>query len=189
MVQPSNVTTLSSTLISSSDDNTFDGVIDSSSHSKPPSSSSKRTRGRPAGSKNKQKLAIVIDQNHEHVQKPILIQIPINSDVIETLTQFVCDHQISIAVQSASGSILNATLRDDQSEISTFIVHGPFTLASFTGPCIYNNYSTTSLSSNLDYFLNISFCSNLDQSFVGVVGGKVIAGDDVVVTATTFKNS
>ncbi|KAK7372057.1 hypothetical protein VNO80_05426 [Phaseolus coccineus] len=187
MAQPSNVTPLSSIPLSSSDDNTFDDAIDFSSHSKP-SSSSKRTRGRPTGSKNKQKLTFVINQNSEHVQKPILIQIPRNSDIIETLTQFACDYQTSITVQTASGSILNATLHDSESKISTFIVHGPFTLVSLNGTCINNNSSTT-LSSNLDCFFNISFCSNLDQSFSGVVGGKVIAGDDVVVIATIFKNS
>ncbi|ESW14239.1 hypothetical protein PHAVU_008G264600 [Phaseolus vulgaris] len=189
MVQPSNVTPLSSTPLSSSDDNTFNDAIDSSSHSKSSSSSSKRTRGRPAGSKNKQKLTFVINRSSEHVEKPILIQIPRNSDVIETLTQFARDYQTSITVQTASGSILNATLRDDSEyEISTFIVHGPFTLVSLSGTCINNNSSTT-LSSNFDCFFNICFCSNIDQSFMGVVGGKVIAGDDVVLTATIFKNS
>ncbi|KAK7372056.1 hypothetical protein VNO80_05425 [Phaseolus coccineus] len=192
MVQPSNVTPLSSTPFSSSDDNTFDDAIDSSSHSKPSSSSSsKRTRGRPVGSKNKPKLTLVINQNNEHAEKPIFIQIPRNFDIIETLTQFARDYQTSITVQTASGSILNATLHDSGSEISTFIVHGPFTLVSLSGTCINNNSCSALLSSNIDVdcFFNISLCSNLGQSFIGVVGGKVIAGDDVVVTATTFKNS
>jgi len=133
----------------------------------------------------------MINQNNEHPEKPIFIQIPKNFDVIETLTQFARDYQTSITVQTASGSILNATLHDSESEISTFIVHGPFNLVSLSGTCINNNSCSASLSSNLnlDCFFNISLRSNSGQSFIGVVGGKVIAGDDVVVTITIFKNS
>ncbi|WVZ10986.1 hypothetical protein V8G54_015516 [Vigna mungo] len=179
MVQPSNVTPLSSTPLSSFDDNTFDDVTDSSTHPKSPSSSSsKRTRGRPVGSKNKPKLTLVIDQDNKHTQKPIFIQIPKNSDVIEALIQFAYDYQISIMVQSASGSIMNVTLRDSESITSTFIIHGPFTLVSLIGTCINNDCS-----------FNISFCSKIRQSFIGVVGGKVVAGDDVIVVATIFNNS
>ncbi|XP_014519651.1 AT-hook motif nuclear-localized protein 17-like [Vigna radiata var. radiata] len=183
----------SSTPLSSSDDNTFDDAIDSFSHPKSPSSSSslKRTRGRPLGSKNKPKLTLPINQNNEHDEKPIFIQIPKNSDVIETLIKFARDYKISITVRSASGSILNATLRDNQYGTSTFIVHGPFTLVSLTGTCIHNNSSGVSLSSNVDLscFFNISFCSNSGQSFIGIVGGKVMAGDNVVLTITVFRNS
>ncbi|XP_047178262.1 AT-hook motif nuclear-localized protein 17-like [Vigna umbellata] len=196
MVQPSNINPLSSTPLSSSDDNTFDDVTDSSTHPKSPSSSSssKRTRGRPVGSKNKPKLTLVIDQDNKHTQKPIFIQIPKNSDVIEALIQFAYDYQISITVQSASGSIMNVTLRDSESTTSTFIVHGPFTLVSLIGTCINNNSCTVSSLSNLDIdcFFNISFCSNIGQSFIGVVGGKIIAGDDVIVAATilnSFENN
>ncbi|QCE01692.1 hypothetical protein DEO72_LG7g2991 [Vigna unguiculata] len=192
MVQPSDVTPLSSTPLSSSDDNTIDDAIDSSSHPKSSSSSSsKRARGRPVGSKNKPKLTLLMNQDNEHVKKPIFIQIPKNSDVIETLIQFSCDYQISITIQSASGSILKVSLRDNESITSTFIVYGPFTLVSLIGTCINNNSYTVSSLSNLDTassFFNISFCSNIGQSFIGVVGGKVIAGDDVVVAATVFNN-
>ncbi|XP_014502926.1 AT-hook motif nuclear-localized protein 17-like [Vigna radiata var. radiata] len=193
MVQQSNVAPLSSTPLSSSDDNTFNDVIDSSTHPKSPSSSSssKRTRGRPVGSKNKPKLTLVIDQDNKHTQKPIFIQIPKNSDVIKALIQFSYDYQSSITVHSASGSIRNVTLRDNESITSAFIVHGPFTLVSLIGTCINNNSCTISSLSNLDIgcFFNISFCSNIGQSFIGVVGGKVIADDDVIVAVTVFNNS
>ncbi|WVZ10984.1 hypothetical protein V8G54_015514 [Vigna mungo] len=183
----------SSTPLSSSDDSTFDDAINSSSHPKssPSSLPLKRTRGRPVGSKNKPKLTLPINQNNEHAQKPILIQIPKHSDVIETLSKFARDYKISITVRSASGSILNATLRDNQYGTSTFIVHGPFTLVSLTGTCINNNSSSTSLSSNvdLDCFFNISFCSSSGQSFIGIVGGRITAGDNVVLTITVFRNS
>jgi len=185
MVQPPSYTPFSS----SNDNNTFEDAINSSSH--PKSSSLKRARGRPIGSKNKPKLTLVINPKSEHAQKPIFIQIPRNSDIIEALVRFARDYQISITVQSASGSILNAILRDSQSGTSTFVVHGPFTLVSLTGTYINNNPYAASLSSSLDLdcSFNISFCSNLGQSFMEVVGGKVIAGDDVVATATIFNDS
>ncbi|CAJ1971366.1 unnamed protein product [Sphenostylis stenocarpa] len=191
MVEPSSATPLSSPPFSSSDENTSHGAIESSSRSKSPSS--KRRRGRPVGSKNKPKLTLFISQDHHHAHKPIFIQVPRNSDVIGALTQFARDYQISITVLSASGSILNATLRQSHSHNSTFILHGPFNLVSLTGTCIINSpcAASSSSSSDLDFHssFNISFCSNLGQSFIGVVGGKVVAGDDVAVAAILFSRT
>ncbi|CAJ1971367.1 unnamed protein product [Sphenostylis stenocarpa] len=196
MAQPGTETPLSSTPICPSEANAVHEVIGSSSHPKSPSS--KRKRGRPVGSKNKPKLPPIIDHHNHHAQKPIFIQVPRNSDVIEAVVKFARDYQVSVTVQSASGSILNATLRNSHSSTSAFIVHGPFTLVSLTGTCLYNNpsvvsssSSSSSSSSNRDLCCSfrISIASNLGQSLMGVVGGKVIAGDDVNVAATVFKNS
>ncbi|KAH1071435.1 hypothetical protein GLYMA_03G231400v4 [Glycine max] len=168
MVNPSTITPPSSEV------HTFHNAIESSSHQIPPSSN--KSRGRPLGSKNKPKIPLVINQDSDLALKPIFIQVPKNSDVIEAVVQFARQCQVSITVQSASGSILEATLCQTLPDTSTFVVFGPFTLISLTGTYINNNCS-----------FRISFCSNLGQSFTGIVGGKIIAGDDVNVVVTILK--
>ncbi|KAK7381127.1 hypothetical protein VNO78_33653 [Psophocarpus tetragonolobus] len=186
MAEPSTVIPLSS------DDNTFHTVIESLTLQN--LSSLKKMRGRPVGAKNKPKLPFVIHQNSKHVQKPILIQVPKNTDVIDTVVQFALRYQVRITVLSASGPILNATLRHT-TDNSTFILYGPFNLVSLTGTYINNNFSvacsslsTSSTNLDLHHSFSISFCSISGQSFSGIIGGKVIAADDVNVVANVFNN-
>nr|ACU16148.1 unknown [Glycine max] len=185
MVNPSTI------IPPSSEEYTVHNSIGSSSHQMPPSSN--KGCGRPLGSKNKPKIPLVINQDSDLALKPIFIQVPKNSDVIEAVVQFARHCQVSITVQCASGSILEATLCQTLPDTSTFVVFGPFTLISLTGTYINNNLSASSSSlsspSNLDHncSFTISFCSNFGQSFNGIVGGKVIAADDVTVVVTILK--
>ncbi|TKY61565.1 AT-hook motif nuclear-localized protein 17 [Spatholobus suberectus] len=194
MVEPSTLIPLSSTSSSSSssDDNTFCTTI-SSSHQKP--TPSKKRHGRPLGSKNKPKPPLMINQGREQSLKPIFIEVPNNSDVIEAVVQFARRYQVSITLLSASGSILSATLRRIHSHTSAFTVYGPFTLISLVGTYINNNsiassssLSLTSSSVDLRCSFRISFSSISGQSFIGVVGGKVVAANKVTLVVNTFKN-
>ncbi|TKY61563.1 AT-hook motif nuclear-localized protein 17 [Spatholobus suberectus] len=191
MVEPGTLIPLSSTSSSSFDDNTLRTAI-SSSHKKP--TPSKKTRGRPLGSKNKPKPPLMINQGSEQSLKPVFIEVPNNFDVIEAIVQFARRYQVSVTLLSASGSILSATLRHTHSHTSAFTVYGPFTLISLTGTYINSNSfassSLSSTSSNVDLrcSFRISFSSILGQSFIGVVGGKVVAANKVTVVANIFKN-
>ncbi|KAK7381128.1 hypothetical protein VNO78_33654 [Psophocarpus tetragonolobus] len=172
--------------------NTFHTIINSLSHQN--SSPSRKARGRPIGSKNKSKLPFVIPQDNKQVQKPILIQVHKNDDVIDTVIQFARRYQVSITVLSASGTILTTTLRQTPDN-SAFVLYGPFNLVSFTGTYINNSLSIacsslSSSSTNVDLHCSfrISFVSTSSQCFTGIIGGKVIAADDVNVVATIFNN-
>ncbi|KAK7400980.1 hypothetical protein VNO78_12289 [Psophocarpus tetragonolobus] len=154
----------------------------------------KKKIGRPLGSKNKIKPPPMTIQVNEEISKPIFIEISDNSDVIKALVQFARHHQVNVTVLNASGTISSATLHDTHSHASAFTLYGPFTLISFIGT--YTNKtdfcsSSSSLSSppfNVDpYCFRISFCSNSCQSFNGVVGGKVMANNGVIVAATIGK--
>ncbi|TKY61754.1 AT-hook motif nuclear-localized protein 17 [Spatholobus suberectus] len=191
MVEPGSIIPLSYTSSFSSDDHTFRTII-SSSHQK--SSPSKKTCGRPLGSKNKPKPPLVINQGSEEALKPILIEVPNNSDVIETVVQFARRYQVSITMLSVSGSISNVTLCHTLSDTFAFTIYGPFTLISLTGTYLNNSScaasSSLSSSSNLNLCsFRISFSSISGQSFIGVVGEKAMAANEVTVVATTFKNS
>ncbi|KAK7397121.1 hypothetical protein VNO78_18288 [Psophocarpus tetragonolobus] len=190
MVELGNPIPLSSTSFFSSNDNTYHTSIDSS-HKK--SSSSKNPYSTPLSYMNIPKLPF--DQNNHHAQKPIFIQVPKNYDLIEVVVQFAHRYRVNITVLSASGYLSNATIRYTYSHTPAFIVHGPFTIASLIGTYINKNLFATSSfllssSSNMDLhcYFTISFSSTSSQSFTGIVGGKIIAADNVVVVATVFKD-
>lgn len=185
MVEPNIVIPQFSTSSSSFDDQIFRTNINSSFQQKSPPL--KKTRGRPVGSKNRPKIPLTINQINEHLLKPILIQVPNNFDVIEALVQFAHRYQVSITVLSASGSISCASLRHTLFHACGSILYGPFTLISLTGT--YSPFGSPSITDlNIRYSFKISFSSYSRQSFIGIVGGKVIAANNVTIVATTFKN-
>ncbi|XP_020210759.1 AT-hook motif nuclear-localized protein 17 [Cajanus cajan] len=190
MVEPRTIIPLSSPFSPSSDDNNSNTIIGSSSHQK--SQPLKKARGRPLGSKNKLILPTMINQANGNGPKPIYINIPNNSDLIETVVQFARRYQVNFSVVSASGTISCATLHQTHSQIPTFIAHGPFTLVSLSGTYINNNplVATSSLSSsnlNLRGPFSISFTSSSDQSFAGIVAGKVMTANKVTVVILPFQ--
>jgi len=58
---------------------------------------------------------------------------------------------------------------------------GRFTLLSLAGSYLYNNFYTPPFTINLS--------TSHGQLFGGVVSGSVIAGENVRITVSTFKNS
>ncbi|KAK7333906.1 hypothetical protein VNO80_30687 [Phaseolus coccineus] len=198
MVEPDDpVIPLSSSSLSSSDHST-DSVVGPSSSLQQPSSSitrhhhisRKKKLGRPVGSKNKPKPLLVIHKANENVVKPIFIEVPANYDVIKTIVEFARRHQVSIVVLNASGTISNVTVRNIHCHASSFTVYGPFKLISLTGIYINNaafNGSSSLSSSTLNIDPYCSFSLSLsgfkERSFIGGVGGKVVAENGVMVAA------
>ncbi|OIW04186.1 hypothetical protein TanjilG_00746 [Lupinus angustifolius] len=152
---------------------------------------SKRPRGRPLGSKNKPKPPFVITQESEDSLKPVVIEIPIGNDIIQTLINFAHHHRVSISLLSGSGSVTEITLRHHVSRASVFPIHGTCRILSLTGS--YIRVRLPSLASS-----NVAFhpCSSFGiivagpqgQVYGGVIGGRVIAASVVMVVATVFKN-
>jgi len=201
MAEPDTVIPFSSSSLSSSDHYT-DSVGGSSSLQKPSSSitgnhpiSRKINLGRPVGSKNRPKPLLVTDEASKNVVvKPIFIEVPDSYDVIKTIVQFARRHQVSIEVLNASGTICSATIRNSHYRASSFTVHGTFKLISLTG--VYMNNAAFNGSSSLSSTLHtdpccsfrISFSGIKEQSFIGVVGGKVVAQNGVMVAAVIWPN-
>jgi len=70
------------------------------------------------------------------------------------------------------------------------MLHGPFNLLSLTGSYLHNNQYT--LLPGATPPRSLSFGIHLSTShgrvFGGLVGGRVVAGDDVNLTISTFEN-
>ncbi|XP_047178546.1 AT-hook motif nuclear-localized protein 17-like [Vigna umbellata] len=167
-----------------------DSVAGSPSLQKPSSSttrhhhqSRKRKLGRPVGSKNKPKPLLVIDKANKSVVKPVFIEVPESYDVIRTIVKFARHHQVSIIVLNASGTVSNVTIRNTHCHASPFTLYGPFKLISLTGTYIHNASLSSTLNKDPHCSFGISVSGIKEQSFIGGVGGKVVAQNVVMVTA------
>ncbi|XP_027345216.1 AT-hook motif nuclear-localized protein 28-like [Abrus precatorius] len=179
-------------------------TIHSSSHQQQPPSTidprqpvtppSKRSRGRPLGSKNKPKFSLMFNPDTDQEMKPIIIEVPIGFDVVGAVIQYAQRHQVNITVLSASGIVSNVTLCHSFSNTPAFTLHGPFTLMSLTGTYMNNtsigdsSFSSSSSDPNPLCSFKISLSESSGQNFIGIVGGKVVAANEVIVVATIFKN-
>ncbi|ESW18110.1 hypothetical protein PHAVU_006G013800 [Phaseolus vulgaris] len=146
---------------------------------------SKKPRGRPPGSKNKPK--------HSMPQPPmkiLIVNVAPGHDIIETILHIARRSHVSLTILSASGTITTVTLRHVPTGSSAVMLHGPFNLLSLTGSYLYNNQYT--LLPGATPPRSLSFGIHLSTSngrvFGGLVGGRVVAGNDVNLTISTFKN-
>jgi len=97
---------------------------------------------------------------------------------------------VSLSVLSAVGTINNVTLRNTTHGAPNLVFHGPFNLLSLTGSYLYNNHYTLHLGATPPRPLSfgINFSTTKGEIFTGVIGGKVIAGEGVILTVSIYKN-
>ncbi|KAK7333871.1 hypothetical protein VNO80_30651 [Phaseolus coccineus] len=146
---------------------------------------SKKPRGRPPGSKNKPKYTMP-----QPPMKILIVNVAPGHDIIETILDIARRAHVSLTILSASGSITTVTLRHVPSGSSAVMLHGPFNLLSLTGSYLYNNQYTllpgASPPRSLSFGIHLSTSNG--RVFGGLVGGRVVAGKDVNLTISTFKN-
>nr|KYP55810.1 Putative DNA-binding protein ESCAROLA [Cajanus cajan] len=149
----------------------------------------KRQRGRPAGSKNKPKpnaLPTTKPAAADESAKFVLIDVPQGADVIESIVELAQREQVSVTILNGSGAGASVTLQHAPRGSTTFTLHGPFSLVSFSGTFVYGGGDGDSPPPRMDFGVNLS--NPEGQIFGGVVRGRVVAGEDVKLTVSTFKD-
>ncbi|XP_058746766.1 AT-hook motif nuclear-localized protein 28-like [Vicia villosa] len=148
---------------------------------------SKRSRGRPKGSKNKPTPPTMIMVDPETFMEPILIKIPVGKDVIESIRKTTRCHQADILVLRGSGLVSEVTLLNSASLNSPFTIRGNLQMTSLTGT--YFNPDSDRVPS--EFVVDPAYSSftiflsdNHGQVFGGVVRGKVRAASVVLISAT-----
>ncbi|RDY07331.1 AT-hook motif nuclear-localized protein 17, partial [Mucuna pruriens] len=152
----------------------------------------KKPRGRPLGSKNKSKLTYVPrTQPIDPSMKLVKVEVPPGRDIIESIIEVTRRGHVSLTILSANGMIASVTLSNAPYSVPALTLHGPFALLSLTGFYLYNNQYTFSQGATLPSLpsFGINLSTSQGQVFGGIVGGKVIAADDVTIVASTFKNA
>ncbi|XP_020222977.1 AT-hook motif nuclear-localized protein 17 [Cajanus cajan] len=160
----------------------------SANHSTIATSSNRNPRGRPMGSKNKPKLNIM--SITEPTAMLSLIHVPQGHDVVESIMDYARREHANVTILGGSGTIARVTLHNTSGGSTALTLHGPFTLVSFTGTYVYNDRYTlnTGATPPPHMAFGISLCTARGQLFQGAVGGKVIAGEAVSLTVSTFRN-
>jgi len=153
--------------------------------------SSSKPRGRPLGSKNKTKSTPPpVPLPTEPSVELLVVTVEPNRDIMECILDIVHQDHVSLSIISAIGMINSVTLRNSTHGAPSLVLHGPFKLLSLTGSYLYKNEYTLHLGATpprpLSFGINLS--AGNGEIFTGVVGGRVVAGEGVSLTVSTFKN-
>ncbi|KAF5183009.1 At-hook motif nuclear-localized protein [Thalictrum thalictroides] len=154
---------------------------------------SRRPRGRPPGSKNKPKPPIIITRDTECAMRPHILEISSGLDIIDSIVRFSRQRNVGLCVLTASGSVLNVSLRQPTPG-STVTFHGRFDILSISATYLPPSSlypSSSSSSSNgggVGCTTTISLAGPQGQIFGGSVVGALIASSNVFIVATSFSS-
>ncbi|KAK4797910.1 hypothetical protein SAY86_030236 [Trapa natans] len=143
----------------------------------------RRSRGRPAGSKNKPKPPIFVTRDSPNALKSHVMEIADGADVADSVAQFARRRQKGVCVLSGSGTVSNVTLRQPTSPGSVMALHGRFEILSLTGAFLPGPAPPGSTG------LTIYLAGGQGQVVGGSVVGPLIASGVVMLIAATFSNA
>jgi len=152
--------------------------------------SSKRSRGRPKGSKNKPKPPVVITVEPESFMKLIFIEISAGCDIVESIVKMAWRHQADISVMRGSGLVTDITIRNSTSHSPALTIEGPIQMISLSGTYVNPNSDsvTSEFITNPAYSsFSIFLSGNEGKVYGGIVIGKIMASGNVMITATLQK--
>jgi len=143
----------------------------------------RRPRGRPPGSKNKQKPPIFVTRDSPNVLKSHVMEVASNADIAESIAQFARRRQRGVCVLSGSGSVANVTLRQPAAPGAVVALHGRFEILSLTGAFLPGPSPPGSTG------LTVYLAGGQGQVVGGSVVGSLVAAGPVMVIAATFANA
>lgn len=143
----------------------------------------RRLRGRPAGSRNKPKLHIIISQESPHALRAHVIEIANGCDVGENVATFARRRQRGICVLSGSGIVNNVTLRQPAAPGAVVSLHGRFEILSLSGAFLPPPAPPSATG------LTIYLAGGQGQVVGGSVVGALVASGPVVIVAASFMNA
>lgn len=145
----------------------------------------RRPRGRPPGSKNKPRPPVVITREPDQpAMSPFILELPGNSDIVDSLTRFTRRRGISICVLTATGAVADVTLKQPVPPAgATVTFHGRFDILSLSAVFLVQTASYNGLGGP-----TISLAGPQGQIVGGMVVGPLISAGTVYVVATSFNS-
>ncbi|XP_023000621.1 AT-hook motif nuclear-localized protein 20-like, partial [Cucurbita maxima] len=138
------------------------------------------SRGRPLGSKNKQKSPIIVTRDNPHALSTHVIEIAGGDDVADIINQFSRRRQCGVCVLSGRGMVDDVTLRQSAAVIP---LHGRFEMLSLTGSFLPGRAAPGSSG------LTVYLAGGQGQVIGGTVVGPLLASGPVVLIAASFANA
>ncbi|KAJ0898058.1 putative AT-hook motif nuclear-localized protein 15-29 [Helianthus annuus] len=145
--------------------------------------SNRRPRGRPPGSKNKPKPPIFVTRDSPNALRSHVMEVESGTDVAECIAQFSRRRQRGVCVMSASGTVMNVTLRQPTAPGSVMALQGRFEILSLTGAFLPGPAPPGSTG------LTIYVAGGQGQVVGGSVVGTLVASGPVMVIAAMFSNA
>jgi len=141
---------------------------------------SRRSRGRPSGSKNKPKPPTIVHQESGNALRAHVLQIGDGCNVAESLAMFARRRHRGLSILSGTGTVNNVTLRQPATASAFVTLQGRFEILSLSGAFL----PTTELSGATG--LRIYLASGQGQVVGGSVVGALVASGPIVVMAATY---
>ncbi|KAI3670368.1 hypothetical protein L1987_87959 [Smallanthus sonchifolius] len=144
----------------------------------------RKRRGRPSGSKNKQKPPVSVAREPEPLMSPYVLEVSGRSDIVATVTQFCNHRKTGLCVLSGWGSVANVTFRQPTTDV---IFQGRFNLLSISATILPPSSPSSTNSDFLGKFV-VSLAGPRGQTVGGTVVGPIIASGTVYIVAVSFNN-
>ncbi|KAH7576122.1 hypothetical protein ACOSP7_003766 [Xanthoceras sorbifolium] len=142
----------------------------------------RRPRGRPAGSKNKEKPPVIITRESANTLRAHILEISSGCDVFESIATYARKRQRGICILSGTGTVTNVSLRQPAAAGAVATLHGRFEILSLTGSFLPQPAPPGATS------LTIYLAAGQGQVVGGNVVGALIASGPVIVIASSFTN-
>lgn len=142
----------------------------------------RRPRGRPPGSKNKQKPPVIITRESANTLRAHILEVGNGCDVFDCVATYARRRQRGICVLSGSGTVTNVSLRQPASAGSVVSLHGRFEILSLSGSFLPPPAPPGATS------LTIYLAGGQGQVVGGSVVGELTAAGPVIVIAASFTN-
>ncbi|KAK7285855.1 hypothetical protein RJT34_20638 [Clitoria ternatea] len=144
-------------------------------------STTRRPRGRPAGSKNKPKPPIFVTRDSPNVLRSHVMEVANGADIADSLMHFARRRQRGVCVLSATGNVVNVTLRQPSGPGGVIALQGQFEIISMTGSFLPGPPSPSGLT--------VYMAGGQGQVVGGGVVGPLVASGTVMVMVATFSNA
>lgn len=163
----------------------LDPPADDSTEEKTPASS-RRSRGRPPGSKNKPKPPILVTRDTPNSLRSHVLEVSPGNDVVDSVTVYARRRGRGVCILSGSGAVTNVILRQPGSAPgsgSVVTLHGLFDILSLSGTVLPPPAPPGA--GGLSIFLS----GGQGQVVGGTVVGPLMASGPVVLMAASFANA
>lgn len=155
----------------------------SSGEGTPGDQSNRRSRGRPAGSKNKPKPPIIITSDSANSLRSHVMEIAGGCDIGESVATFARRRQRGVCILSGSGTVTNVALHQPASPGAVLTLHGRFEILSICGSFLPAPAPPSATG------LTIYLAGGQGQVVGGSVVGQLMAAGPVVIMAASFSNA
>ncbi|XP_073308798.1 AT-hook motif nuclear-localized protein 23-like [Primulina huaijiensis] len=142
----------------------------------------RRTRGRPAGSKNKPKPPVIITRESANTLRAHILEVNSGWDVFDVVATYARKRQRGICILSGTGTVTNVSLRQPSAAGGVVNLQGRFEILSLTGSFLPPPAPPGATS------LTIYLAGGQGQVVGGNVVGALIASGPITIIAASFTN-